>query len=51
MKTERRWMKWVLEESAKEQVAMPWQRGQRRKPEALTLHTAQQKPVQVFAAE
>lgn len=29
MKTNRRWMNWVLEESAKEQAAMPWTRGKR----------------------
>lgn len=50
MKTERRWMKWVLEESAKEQPAMPWQRNQRRKPEALK-SAPTGKPGQAFAAE
>ncbi|WP_158243124.1 hypothetical protein [Acidimangrovimonas sediminis] len=52
MKTERRWMKWVLEESAKPQPAMPWQRSQRRRPEALrTAERPAPKPLQVFAAE
>ena len=35
MKTERRWMKWVLAESAKPARALPWQRGTRRRPQAL----------------
>ncbi|MEZ5747766.1 MAG: hypothetical protein R3E00_14565 [Paracoccaceae bacterium] len=30
MHSERRWMKWVLAESAKPGVALPWQRGTRR---------------------
>lgn len=51
MKTERRWMKWVLEDSTKVQPAMPWQRGLRRKPQAITLRAEAPKPVQVFAAE
>ncbi len=50
MKTERRWMKWVLDETAKDQPAMPWQRGQRRKPETLQAMPVT-KPAQVFAAE
>ena len=50
MKTERRWMKWVLQESAKDQPAMPWQRGQRRKPEALRAAPIV-KPGRIFAAE
>jgi len=34
MKKERRWLKSVLAASAEPQIAMPWQRGTRRKPEA-----------------
>ena len=30
MKSQRRWMKWVLEMTATEVVEMPWQRGARR---------------------
>jgi hypothetical protein len=30
MKSQRRWMKWVLEMTASETVEMPWQRGARR---------------------
>ncbi len=35
MKKERRWLKSVLAASAEPQVAMPWQRGARRRPEAM----------------
>lgn len=30
MKSQRRWMKWVLEMTATETVDLPWQRGARR---------------------
>lgn len=50
MKAERRWMKWVLDETAKDQPAMPWKRGQRRKPETLR-QMPTTKPAPVFAAE
>ena len=30
MKSQRRWMKWVLEMTATEAVDLPWQRGARR---------------------
>jgi hypothetical protein len=30
MQTQKRWMKSILEEAAKEQVSMPWARGARR---------------------
>jgi hypothetical protein len=33
--TKRRWMKSVLAASTEEQVALPWARGTRRRPEAL----------------
>lgn len=34
MKKERRWLKSVIAASVDTQVAMPWQRGLRRRPEA-----------------
>ncbi|MDP4033184.1 MAG: hypothetical protein Q8P60_10100 [Pseudorhodobacter sp.] len=43
MKKERRWLKSVLAASAEPQVAMPWQRGARRRPEAMKTTTAPQK--------
>ncbi|MFN3846666.1 MAG: hypothetical protein ACK4RZ_12735 [Paracoccaceae bacterium] len=35
MKKERRWLKSVIASSQQIQVALPWQRGTRRKPEAV----------------
>lgn len=35
MKTERRWMKSVLEASTKPMPALPWARSTRRRPEAM----------------
>lgn len=35
MKKQPRWMKSVLAASAEPQVALPWARGQRRRPAAL----------------
>lgn len=35
MKKERRWLKSVIEASQTAQVALPWQRGSRRRPAAL----------------
>ncbi len=35
MKKERRWLKSVIAASLEAPVAMPWQRGSRRKPAAL----------------
>ncbi len=35
IKKERRWLKSVLAASESPEVAMPWQRGARRKPQAL----------------
>lgn len=29
MKPKRRWMQWVLAQSAEPQIALPWQRGAR----------------------
>ena len=39
MKKERRWLKSVLALSEAQQVALPWQRGARRKPEAMKAAT------------
>lgn len=36
MKKERRWLKSVIAASLDPQVALPWQRGQRRRPAGLT---------------
>ena len=35
MKKDRRWMKSAIAASAEPAAAMPWQRGERRMPEAL----------------
>ncbi len=35
MKKERRWMKSAIAASNEPQVALPWARGQRRRPEAV----------------
>lgn len=51
MKPQRRWMKWVLEETAKPQPAMPWHRGARRQPEALRPVTVSVKAARAFAAQ
>lgn len=37
MKKQPRWMKSVLAASAEPQVALPWARGQRRRPEAMNV--------------
>lgn len=50
MKIERRWLKSALEEAAKEQPAMPWQRGLRCKPEAMQTAAASDQD-RFFAAE
>ncbi|MEH7828421.1 hypothetical protein [Gemmobacter denitrificans] len=44
MKKERRWLKSVIAASETTQVAMPWQRGQRRKPEAFKAPAPATKP-------
>ena len=44
MKKERRWLKSVIAASDTSQVAMPWQRGARRKPETFKSQ-AQLKPM------
>jgi hypothetical protein len=35
MKKERRWLKSVIAASLEQQPALPWQRGTRRRPEAM----------------
>ena len=35
MKKERRWLKSIIAASLEPQVALPWQRSTRRKPEAM----------------
>ncbi|MDZ4096679.1 MAG: hypothetical protein U1D35_17410 [Paracoccaceae bacterium] len=37
VKRERRWLKSAIATSAEAQIALPWQRGTRRKPEAMKL--------------
>lgn len=44
MKSQRRWMKWVLEMTATEKVDLPWQRGARR-----TASIARRRPVALRA--
>ncbi|MFN3643764.1 MAG: hypothetical protein ACK4TB_12690 [Gemmobacter sp.] len=40
MKTERRWIKSAIAAAAQPQPAMPWTRGNRRKPAGLTAPAA-----------
>jgi hypothetical protein len=49
MKKERRWLKSVLAAAAEPQVVLPWQRGARRKPEAMKTAAAPQKPRAIAA--
>ena len=35
MNKERRWLKSAIAASAEPQIALPWQRGSRRRPEAM----------------
>lgn len=44
MKKERRWLKSVLAASLEPQPALPWQRGTRRRPEAVKAAPAPLKP-------
>jgi hypothetical protein len=41
MTKNRRWLKSAIAASAEPQVAMPWARGQRRRPEAMKLAAVQ----------
>lgn len=45
VKKERRWLKSVLETSTEPQVAMPWHRGARRKPEAMKFPAVKQRAI------
>ena len=47
MKKQPRWMKSAIAASAEPQVALPWARGQRRRPEAMAvaLKAATAKPL------
>ena len=49
MKKERRWLKSVIAASLDQQVAMPWQRGARRKPEAIKTTADSNKPRAIAA--
>jgi hypothetical protein len=44
MNKTRRWLKSAIAASAETQVAMPWARGQRRRPEAMKVVQAQAAP-------
>jgi hypothetical protein len=49
MKKERRWLKSVLAASLEQQPAMPWQRGNRRRPEAVKAAPTAIKPRAIAA--
>lgn len=49
MKKERRWLKSVIAASTDVQVAMPWQRGSRRRPAAMKPMTAAPAKVAIAA--
>lgn len=49
MKKERRWLKSILAASLEPQVALPWQRGARRKPASLKAATPMAKPTALAA--
>ncbi|MEN9410916.1 MAG: hypothetical protein RL216_2890 [Pseudomonadota bacterium] len=49
MKKERRWLKSVLAASLEPQPALPWQRGTRRRPEAVKAVPAPLKPRAIAA--
>lgn len=50
MKKQRRWLKSVLAASVEPQIAMPWQRGARRKPEAFKATATPQRARAIAAA-
>lgn len=50
MKKERRWLKSVLAASLEPQIALPWQRGARRKPAAIKSQAATAPKAQAIAA-
>mgnify|MGYP006194984177 FL=1 len=49
MKKERRWLKSVLAASLEQQPALPWQRGNRRRPEAVKAVVTPIKPRAIAA--
>ncbi|WP_158241755.1 hypothetical protein [Tabrizicola sp. TH137] len=49
MKKERRWLKSVIAASLDAQPALPWQRGSRRRPEAVKAAPAPMKPRAIAA--
>lgn len=49
MKKERRWLKSVIAASLEPQPALPWQRGNRRRPEAMKPVQAPLKPRAIAA--
>jgi hypothetical protein len=49
MKKERRWLKSVLAASLEPQPTLPWQRGTRRRPEAVKQTAAPLKPRAIAA--
>ena len=49
MKKERRWLKSVIAASLEPQPALPWQRGARRRPEAVKASPAPLKPRAIAA--
>lgn len=49
MKKERRWLKSVIAASLEPQVALPWQRGARRKPQAVKTTVDSAKPCAIAA--
>ncbi|WP_435257674.1 hypothetical protein ACSBLW_16430 [Thioclava sp. FR2] len=49
MKKERRWLKSAIAASLEQQVAMPWQRGARRKPQAVKATVDSAKPRAIAA--
>jgi hypothetical protein len=49
MKKDRRWLKSAIAAAAEPQVALPWARGQRRRPEALKVTSVAAKPRAIAA--
>lgn len=49
MKKDRRWLKSAIAAAAEPQIAMPWARGSRRRPEALKLASPSAKPRAIAA--
>lgn len=49
MKKDRRWLKSAIAASTDVQIAMPWARGQRRRPDMMKPVAAQMKPRAIAA--